>query len=76
MKITTNSIGNYSATFVNRNTMNNVNKVKTTEVTADEKKFFANMYPEKQKEIMSYEFYNAKGKITGITIGSLFDKRG
>lgn len=74
MKITTNSIGNYSANLINRNSMNN--KIKTPEVTPEEKKFFANMYPEKQKEIMTYEFYNAKGKITGVTIGSLFDKRG
>lgn len=74
MKITTNSIGNYSV--VNHGTLNNANKIKKPEVTQEEKKFFANLYPEKQKEILSYEFYNAKGKVTGVTIGSIIDRRG
>ncbi len=74
MKITTNLIGNYSV--VNHGTLNNANKIKKPEVTQEEKKFFANLYPDKQKEILSYEFYNAKGKITGVTIGSIIDRRG
>lgn len=74
MKITTNSIGTYS--LINQAGINNQNKIKKPEVTQEEKKFFANLYPEKQKEILNYEFYNAKGKVTGVTIGSIIDRRG
>lgn len=73
MKITTNSIGNYS---INNHNTFNTNNIKKAEVTPEEKKFFANMYPEKQKEIMTYEFYNSKGKVIGVTIGSIIDRRG
>ncbi len=74
MKITTNSIGNYSIS--NHRMQNNIDNIKKTDVTQEEKKFFASLYPEKQKEILSYEFYNAKGKVTGVTIGSIIDRRG
>ncbi|AFN75357.1 hypothetical protein MROS_2127 [Melioribacter roseus P3M-2] len=78
MKITTNSFGNYSLNRINQNQQ--IHKAaqadKKPEITNAEKKFFANLYPEKTDEILKYEFYNAKGKVSGVTVGSLFDKRG
>lgn len=77
MKITTNSIGNYGPAYVgNTASSTAAKKASTPDVTLEEKKFFAEMYPAKQDEIMSYEFYNTKGRITGVTVGSIIDRRG
>ena len=81
MKIGTNSIGNYSPR-VQANT-----QVKQAEqqvkVAADkavinkqEKKFFAEMYPENKKEIMNYHYYQKSGNMSGVAVGSLLDRRG
>ncbi len=77
MTVNTNSFGNYSTSYVNKTT----HKVQTEtasqeKVTNEEKAFFAKMYPSKQEEIMSYEFYNSKGKVAGVSLGSVIDKRG
>lgn len=77
MKITTNSFGNYSLNRVNQNHQIQKTQIdKKNELTSAEKQFFANLYPEKTDEILKYEFYNAKGKVSGVVVGSLFDKRG
>lgn len=77
MKINTNSIGNYSATYAERiHSKSNLEKPQNTPITDSEKNFFAKMYPEKKSEIINYEFYNPKGKAAGITVGSLIDRRG
>lgn len=77
MKITTDSVGNYGPAYVG-NTASSSAAKKTTapEITLEEKKFFANMYPARQNEIMDYEFYNSKGRVAGVTVGSLIDRRG
>lgn len=78
MKINTNVIGNYSPTYLKPqvNIKENVLDDKHTSISSDEKKFFAELYPNKKDEVMNYQFYNAKGKVSGLHVGSLFDKRG
>lgn len=83
MKINTNAVGNYSPynTKVN-NVKQTVNIAKTEEskkteiITKEEKNFFAKMYPENKNEIIDYHFYKSSGKMSGVSVGSLFDKRG
>ncbi len=80
MKISMNSIGNYSPQSVqnvNRPVKNSgIEKPKAENITKSEKEFFANLYPEKKEEVMDYHFYHKSGKMSGVTVGSLFDKRG
>ncbi|MEW6701275.1 MAG: hypothetical protein AB1298_01015 [Bacteroidota bacterium] len=86
MKVSTNSIGNYNATYLKtpavRTDAASVNTKTPGEITnkenisAEEKKFFANLYPAQKEEVFSYQFYNSKGKISGVHVGSLFDRRG
>ena len=79
MKITTNSIGNYGQTYIKPNSIDrneSIQKTKTENISSDEKIFFAKLYPAQKDEILGYQFYNSKGKITGVHVGSLFDRRG
>jgi hypothetical protein len=79
MNITTNNIGNYGPSFVNKTQQIRTDssiKKQSEKVSVEEKKFFADMYPDKKSEIMDYQFYNSKGKIPGVQLGSLFDRRG
>ena len=87
MKIDSNAIGNYTLTSLRKvNNPVKTGEVKKPEevnvvnnkqdVSADEKKFFVQMYPEKKSEIMDYHFYQKTGKMSGVTAGSLFNKRG
>lgn len=79
MKISTNPVGNYT-----RPSMRTTESVKKQEVqnstavkvTPDEKNFFAKLYPENKTEIMDYHYYGREGKMAGVSLGSLFDKRG
>jgi hypothetical protein len=45
-------------------------------VTSEEKKYFMDMYPENKSEIMDYHFYQKSGKMSGVKVGSLIDRRG
>jgi len=81
MKISTNNIGNYKPVITQRN--NSVPKLNKNEkinidpkVSAEEKKFFSKLFPEQKEEITNYHFYNKKGNMNGLSVGSLFDKRG
>lgn len=81
MKISTNSVGNYSPIkFRETQVAKQVDKApeqnKTQEISNKEKQFFASMYPEKKSEIMDYYFYQKSGKMSGVQLGSLVDKRG
>lgn len=82
MRIDTNSIGNYSAYLKPvqaRPKVENavaVEPTKVTNVTNEEKNFFVKMYPENRTEIMDYHFYQRNGKMAGVSVGSLFDRRG
>ena len=85
MRINTNSIGNYF-TQQTRNSSNvarseNIQKTTSTKniaqpISVKEKQMFAKMYPEKKSEIMDYHYYQKNGKMSGVTIGSLLDRRG
>ncbi|MFA7288883.1 MAG: hypothetical protein WC055_08375 [Melioribacteraceae bacterium] len=77
MKIVPNQAGTYSLNNI-RNTAQAKEKFSLTspEISGEEKKYFAEVYPQKQNEIMDYEFYNARGKTTGVSVGSLLDRRG
>lgn len=81
MKISTNSIGNYKPVIAQRN--NQVNKTQETKkikldakITNDEKTFFKKLYPQQEEEINKYHFYNKNGTKNGVSLGSLFDRRG
>lgn len=83
MKINTNAVGNYSPYNLRVNNVKQpANIVKTEEsnktdvVTKEEKNFFTKMYPENKNEIIDYHFYKSSGKMSGVSVGSLFDKRG
>ena len=85
MKITTNNIGNYSPALIQKNNHNTPNpepaqangtKGETAPLSSKEKQFFAKMYPDKQSEIMDYHFYQKTGKMSGVSLGTIIDRRG
>lgn len=86
MKISTNAVGNY-VPQLNKNTntyqplfaekdnkllVNNDSKA----ITPDEKNFFLQMYPSNSQDISNYHFYEKNGKMSGVKLGSLLDRRG
>ncbi|MBA4406886.1 hypothetical protein C0389_06390 [bacterium] len=79
MRVTTNTIGNYQPTYIkaaaaNRNEAAQI--VNKENISTAEKKFFSALYPGRQEEIMGYQLYDSKGKVSGVHVGSLFDRRG
>ena len=84
MKIVTNDFGNYTARATRpvqqQNTAAEIQKqlakAELGNVTNEEKKFFAGLYPENKEEVMNYHFYHKNGKMQGVTLGTVFDKRG
>lgn len=80
MKISTNSIGNYNPIIANKNSnvlpIDSKKKVEVANVTKEEKQFFTKLYPNDTDQIENYHFYNKAGNKNGVSIGSLFDKRG
>ncbi|MDP4114984.1 MAG: hypothetical protein Q8903_02560 [Bacteroidota bacterium] len=86
MKISTNAVGNYvpqinktTALFQpeltetkEKSAVNNDNQ----SITSDEKNFFLQMYPANSQEISNYHFYEKSGKMSGVKLGSIFDRRG
>ncbi len=82
MKIANNVAGNYGL-----QNLKNIQPKKPVETPAakelkpdpvsnEEKQFFVNMYPDKKSELVDYHFYKQSGSMAGVTLGSLFDKRG
>ncbi|HEX2960363.1 MAG: hypothetical protein ACM3UR_05250 [Bacteroidota bacterium] len=84
MKISTNNIGNYGPGYTQqvkaKPRINNEAAIgslqKNEKINNEEKNFFINLYPENKKEITDYHFYQKSGKMSGVALGSLFDKRG
>lgn len=79
MGVSTNSIGNYQPTYMKTASTNRneaAQKISKENISSVEKKFFAGLYPGRQEEIMGYQLYDSKGKVSGVHVGSLFDKRG
>ncbi len=77
MKISLNAVNNYTLRFINK--IDNQNKIKKESAGAlskDEKKFFTEIYPKNQNEIMDYHYYNNTGKMSGVSVGSNIDRRG
>ncbi len=81
MRITSNTVGNYNPYSINNS--KSVSELKnsqttdtSTKVTKEEKEFFSKMYPENQPEIIDYHYYQRSGKMSGVSVGSLFDRRG
>lgn len=80
MAVSMNSVGNYSAYGLNHAKTSKTN-VKNAfaqgeNINPDEKKFFAEMYPAKQNEIMEYYYYERSGRMNGISVGTNLDRRG
>jgi len=79
MAVSMNLIGNYSAYGLNNaksNKTNIKNAVAQSEsINPDEKKFFAEMYPAKQNEIMEYYYYERSGKMSGISVRTNIGRR-
>lgn len=83
MKINANPIGNYSpynTKIANVKPKQNLTAAgetnKTDLITKEEKKFFTKIYPENKHEIMDYHYYKPTGKMSGVAVGSLLDRRG
>lgn len=81
MAVSMNSIGNYTAYGLNSARGNKANILNTAalqneSINNDEKKFFAEMYPTKQTEIMEYYYYEKSGKMNGISVGTNLDRKG
>jgi len=89
MRIDMNPVGNYSQ--INFRKVNNQSKPtetiaqentkstgqsKQAALTPEEKTFFANMYPANKTDVIDYHFYEKSGKLSGVKIGSLIDRRG
>lgn len=88
MKISTNSIGNYGPA-AGRSISSEQPKVKNsipeekqfqiddnTPLTNDEKGFFLKLYPNNTNEIKDYHFYEKSGKMSGVKLGSIINRRG
>ncbi len=80
MKITTTDFGTYT-NKINRPVQQQpqpaeAQKQKLGTISNEEKKFFAGLYPENKEDVMNYHFYHKNGKMQGVTLGTIFDKRG
>jgi hypothetical protein len=76
MKISTNNIGNYSVQQLQRNVDNKSQISDGEDLNEKEKDFFIKRYPQKKDDIIDYHFYQKSGKMSGVKVGSLFDKKG
>jgi len=78
MRIESSTIGNYSPYSINKlqTTAPAKQQEKADQVTNEEKEFFTKLYPENKTEILDYHFYKSSGKMSGVSLGSIFDKRG
>lgn len=85
MRVNTNSIGNYFpqrtqnvANIARRESIQKTAPAKSIEqpISAKEKELFAKLYPQQKSEIMEYHYYQKNGVMSGVTVGSLLDRRG
>lgn len=85
MIINTNSIGNYVArqarsisNVAQKESIPKTTQTSSTEslISAKEKEMFVKMYPDQKSEIMQYHYYQKNGVMSGVTLGSLLDRRG
>jgi len=80
MKVTSETIGNYSINSIrakkNISASRRAESVHTDTINQNEKDFFMKLYPENKEEIMDFHFYGRSGKMSGVNLGKLIDKRG
>ena len=89
MRIGLNPVGNYSpsnisntvkqakASHVEKNAASKkVDLAKQDNLLPEEKDFFTKLYPQNKSEIADYHFYEKSGKLSGVKLGSLIDRRG
>jgi len=79
MKISTNPVGNYHPVVTPKvSIVQPKQEVKAQEVnvSGEEKSFFIRMYPEKTNDIVDYHFYQPNGRMSGVSTGTVFDRRG
>jgi hypothetical protein len=85
MRVNTNTIGNYfpqrTRNVSNVTRADNIQKTTKPQslnqaISEKEKELFAKMYPQKKEEIMEYHYYQKNGVMSGVTVGSLLDRRG
>ena len=79
MKIGTNPVGNYNPVFraTQLTKAAELNKVQEqTTINKKEKAFFSQMYPQNKDQIMNHHFYMKDGNMSGVMVGSLFDRKG
>ena len=81
MTVSMNSVGNYTSYGLNspkasKPNVKNDAVLKNDNINTDEKKFFAEMYPAKNSEIMEYYYYEKSGRMNGISVGTNLDRRG
>ncbi|MEI7811714.1 MAG: hypothetical protein WCJ01_04725 [Ignavibacteria bacterium] len=81
MEIIANKVGNYGPGYANQvkpkakpEEKFSIQNVNAQEINTDEKKY--SMNTGKKNEIVDYHYYQKSGKMSGVSIGSLFDKRG
>jgi hypothetical protein len=77
MNITSNPIGNYNIYSARqaKPAASRETSLSVDTVSKEEKDFFVNMYPDQKQEIADYHFYQRSGKMSGVSVGSLFDRR-
>lgn len=77
MKISDNYSGTYNVYAIRQQAAAAARAKETTSpaVSNEEKAFFMDMYPEQKTEIQDYHFYQRSGKMSGVSVGSLFDRR-
>ena len=81
MKITPESIGNYSLKNINYSKPSDIafpakTDTEKIDLTKNERKYFSGIYPDRKEEIINYHFYKKTGQMHGVSVGSLIDKRG
>jgi hypothetical protein len=81
MAVSMNSVGNYTAYGLksarsNKTNIEHTSASQNESISNDEKKFFADLYPAKQTEIMEYYYYEKSGRMNGISVGTNLDRRG
>lgn len=83
MGIGISSIGNYnpylksaSGIYPKQAAGQILEKPSTAKIADQETDFFAKLYPANLQEINNYHFYERSGKMTGVNLGQLFDRRG
>jgi hypothetical protein len=79
MRIGTNPVGNYSPVYKRTDIQKATKAMATKEETAitkNEKAFFSKLYPQNSEQIMDHHFYMKDGNMSGVMVGSLFDRKG